>query len=123
MKSPWPNYQKGLSHINKLLKLILPFPIKPDSRSGKFRIRNFFCATFCRSLKMSNNTVKEWIFRISGKSGTWILNSFLFFAKNPSTDQDTNKMNFSQIGLAVLEEITYTHSTSYYLVVLITFLV
>ena len=70
----------------------------------------------------SNNTLKSGFFRISGKTGSRIRN---FFSLKPPCGQDgANKKKFSQIGPAVPELLSLTHTNrqrSYYFRVRISF--
>ena len=114
--------KNDISHHGILLNLILPdFSRKktPDSRSGKpdtwsrnlFVLRHIWVkvSITCKfQPNWSKNTLKSGFFRISGKSGSRIRN---FFGLKPSCDQDgANKKKFSQIGLAIPQEVTSTHA-------------
>ena len=86
-------------------------------RKTEFPIQKFICVETYLGQgefqpKRLNITLKTGFIRISGKTGSQIQN---FFGLKPFRDQDeASKKKFSQIGLAVLEEIgrkqTNTHT-------------
>ena len=116
--------KNDVSHHGILLNLIFAqfcriFPGKTGFRIRKigYPIQKFICVkTYLGqgeyylqiSAKLVKNTLKSGFFRISGKSGSRIRN---FVGLKPPRDQDrANKKKFSQIGPAVLELLSLTHT-------------
>ena len=88
---------------------------KPDTQSRNQLVikHNWFKMSKSRKCQpnWSNKTLKTGFFQISGKTGSRIRN---FFSLKPPCGQDgANKKKFSQIGPAVPELLSLTHTNTH----------